>query len=227
MKKRCYILVAAAVMALFALPGSAQLLTFGMEAGGTISHSTAKFDDGRKAKGVGGYTVGVTVEAEIFEKTWLQTGLTFLTKGDRYEVKGLDVEGSAVVKRNDEDTFRPMYVYFPFKVAYKFDLSPRARFFVSGGAFLAQGIGGQYESQRTYNDSRWENGTINRNVFSADALKRFDCGLSAGAGFELGKLVLRVGYDWSLINIAKDREVLNAGDFKNRSIAIALGLKFR
>ncbi len=227
MKKRCYILVAAAVMALFALPGSAQLLTFGMEAGGTISHSTAKFDDGRKAKGVGGYTVGITLETELFDRTWLQSGLIFLTKGVRSEGDGLDVEDFAGIERNEEKTFRPMYVYLPLKVTYKFDLSPKARFFVSGGAFLSQGIGGQYESRYSYNDARWKEEVVNRNVFSANAIKRFDCGLSAGAGFEFGKLVLRVGYDWSVLNIAKDRKVLNAGDFKNRSIAIALGLKFR
>lgn len=228
--KKVYILAAAALMAAIAWPASAQQIRFGVEAGGTISHSSWKFDDGRKVKGVGGYTAGVILEIEIFEKTWLQSGFSFLTKGARREIKNVDIPGYIGIQRDEIDTFRPMYVQLPISLAYKFDLTPNTRFFLSGGIFLSQGISGQYEQRWTYNETGsnlgWENTSENRNVFSSKALKRFDYGLRAGAGFELGRLVLRVGYDWSMPDIVKDKKVLNADEFKNRSIAIAVGLKF-
>ena len=230
MMMKGYIILAAALMATVAMPAAAQQMRFGIEAGGTISNSSWKPENGQKAKGVGGYTVGLTLEAEIFDKTWLQSGLTFIIKGAMSEIKGVDIPEFDGIKYDKTNTFRPMYVQIPITVAYKFDITSRTRFFVAGGTFLALGIGGEYNDKTTYNNVGvnlgWESMDESRNVFSSNAMKRFDCGLNAGAGFEFGRLILRVGYDWSLLNIAKKKDVLGANEFKNRSIAIAAGLKF-
>lgn len=221
--KKGYILAVAALLAAMVWPASAQQFRVGVEAGGTISHSSWKFDDSRKTKGVGGYTIGLTAEYEILDNTWLQSGLSFLTKGAMNE-RG-DVRVEANILRYEKYTYRPMYVQIPITIAYKFGLTPRIRFFVSGGGFLSQGLGGEYNREWTYNNN-WADDPLSKNVFSYDALKRFDCGLSVGGGFEFGKLILRAGHDWSLLNIAKDKTILGTGEFKNRSIAIVAGLKF-
>ena len=226
--KKGYILAAVVLMSAFSRPASAQQFRFGIEAGGTISTSSWDLSSTQKKKSVGGFTVGITGEYEIFDNTWLQSGLSFETKGAKYKVGRETVQ--AGVLRDRTESYRPMYVRIPITVAYKFNLTDRIRFFVAGGGFLAQGIGGEYNYTYKYiqdgGGSRWEDENESKSVFSTGALKRFDCGLNLGGGFEFGKLVLRVGYDWSLIDIVKDKTKLKADEFKNRSLAIVAGLKF-
>ena len=230
--KKWYIVAAVALMSAFGWSASAQQFRFGIEAGGTISHSSWELKDGMKAKSVGGYTIGITAEYEIYDNVWLQSGLTFGTKGAKAERKDKEVDPIQYpgIKRDEINTYRPMYVQIPVTVAYKFNLTGRTRFFLAGGVFLSQGIAGEYNKKWTYNEAgisqNWGNVNDSESVFSTDAIKRFDCGLNIGGGFEFGKLVLRVGYDWSLIDIVKDKAKLGADQFKNRSIAIAAGLKF-
>lgn len=230
--RKINILSAVILLSLFCLPVSvaAQNFSPGIEAGATISSSTWKFANGQNTKSVGGYTIGLTFEFEILDKTWIKSGLSFLTKGAQVSVTNETVEGSYGVVRDRTETFRPMYVHIPINLAYKIDITRRTRLFATGGIFLSQGIGGEYNKKITYSgsgSSGWQPENINQNIFSSKALKRFDCGANLGAGIEFGKTVLRVGYDWSLLDIAKDKTVLGTDQFKNRSLAIAVGLKFR
>lgn len=225
--KKVYILLAAFLMTSFAGQVSAQEFHLGIEAGATISNPSWKFDDGRNTKSVGGFTIGITGEYEIIENTWLQSGISFLTKGGQYQITG-PVVSFPHITRTETDTYRPMYIQLPVNIAYKVNVKGNFGFFVSGGVFLAQGIGGEHNNKIKYTgDSRWENLNTNQSAFKNNALKRFDCGLNAGAGVELGKLVLRAGYDWSVLNIAKDKAILGSDQFKNRSFAIVLGLKMK
>lgn len=224
--KKVYISVAAAILAtLFCSKASAQEFHLGIEAGATVSNATWTFDDGRKTKPVGGFTIGITGEFELLDNTWLQTGISFLTKGGRYEISAPEANYPDII-RTVKETYRPMYVQLPVNVAYKIGIKNNFGFFISGGCFFAMGIGGEHNTKNTFNKS-WENTNENQSAFKNKALSRFDCGLNVGAGLELGKLVLRAGYDWSVLNIVRDKTVLGTDQFKNRTLSITLGLRMK
>lgn len=225
--KKGYILVAAVVMTAFCGSAAAQEFHLGIEAGATVSNASWKFQDGRTTKSVGGFTIGITGEYEILDNVWLQSGISFLTKGGKYEMSAPE-EGFPNITRTTSEIYRPLYIQLPINVAYKINIKGNFGLFITGGGFLSQGIGGEHNKKIIFTgDSRWQNENVNQSAFSNDALKRFDCGLNVGAGLELGKLVVRAGYDWSVIDIVKDKSVLGTDKFKNRSFAIAVGLKMK
>lgn len=227
--KKGYILLAVIAMAAVAVPASAQQLRFGVEAGATVNTSTWKMSDGYKTKGLGGYNVGVRLEAEIYDNVWLQSGLVFCTKGAESKLPGQPTSWNPAVMQYVTNSYRPMYLQVPVLLAYKFEITPRFRLFGAAGGFVAQGLTGEYKKETVYSKDvqhNDQNTSVSKSPFSGGALKRFDAGLSLGGGIEFGRLVLRVTYDWSMLNIAKDVKEIGTDDFKNRSLSIAAGFRF-
>lgn len=224
--KKLYSLLVAALLAAGSYGASAQGLRFGIEVGGTISHSDWDYGkDIYKTKSIGGFTAGITLDYEIFENGFIQTGLVFLTKGAKSEALEQTVPETQV-KFDERVTFRPMYLQIPVTVAYKVGITPGIRVFGMAGLYAAQGLTGEYTKKTEYSSSTWEDKEDSSSPFGVGKLKRFDAGVKLGGGFEFGKLVLKFSYDMGLPNLVKDETVMGVDNFKNRSMAITAGLRF-
>ncbi|MCL2560870.1 MAG: PorT family protein [Rikenellaceae bacterium] len=226
--KKLYVIVLTVFATVSVRQAAAQHISYGIEAGGTISHSSWTFDGDEITKSVGGYTIGLTFGYEILDNTWLQSGVSIITKGGQYNINEPFSSDLPEIRRDRTEKYRPMYVQLPVNLAYNIGLARRTSIFVAAGGFVAQGIGGEYNSSLNYIDAPdWQDRNENRGAFKNGALRRFDAGVNVGAGLNHGNLVLRVGYDHSFLNIAKDRKTLGADEFRNRSVAIVAGLRFR
>jgi len=60
-------------------------------------------------------------------------------------------------------------------------------------------------------------------AFEDGAYKSFDFGLGLGAGIEVSRINIRIGYDYGLAKINEFQSIIEA---KNSSLAFTAGLKF-
>lgn len=225
--KKLYSLLMLLMIGAVGFSASAQQLRFGFELGGTISHSTWKFNnENYKTSSVGGFTAGISLDYEFLDNTFIQSGLFFLTKGAKAEAKGEDIEGQQYVKSDTEITFRPMYLQIPVTLAYKVNITPGIRVFALAGVFAAQGLTGEYTKEVDYSLDSWDDKKDSSSPFGKDKLKRLDAGVRFGGGLEFGKLVLKFAYDFSLTNAVKNAQAVGVDNFKNRSMLISAGLRF-
>lgn len=200
MKKRISTLVLA-ITALVICSGSVsaqkKFITLGVKAGGNLSSMSG---DINKTNYVFKYQAGITADLALTENFYVITGLDFQAKGTKSKTKG-----SANLKYN------PMYLQIPVHAAYKMDIAPNTKFVIEAGPYVAYGIGGKVKG-----DGK------KVNIFGDNKFKRFDFGVGAGVGVELGKIVVKGGYDFGLINIydvKKDKA-------RNHNAYLTLGYHF-
>ena len=163
-----------AVATIFASSAYAQSaagdLKFGVNAGLNLSN----FDvDGDGPDSKIGFQVGATVDYFLTDDIFLQSGLSFTTKG----AKEGDVSAN------------PMYLQLPVRAGYLFPVSDELSVNVNFGPYVAYGIGGKFD-----------NGDVKVDYFD-DNTKKFDMGLGAGVGAEYNSIVVNLGYEYGLVNI--------------------------
>lgn len=186
-----------AIAALFCVGSvSAQEIQLGVKAGANLSTFGG---DMKKTNSVFKYQFGITADIGLTENVYIITGLDFQTKGTKQKPKGAhDVK------------YNPMYLQLPVHAGYKFDIAPRTRLVVEAGPYIAYGIGGKAKGE----------GKVN--IFGDDRFKRFDFGVGAGVGVEFGKIVVKSGYDFGLINVSDVKGV----KVRNNNAYLTLGYKF-
>lgn len=188
-----------AASTIFATSAVAQDKSLSIGIKGGVNRADFKGD----AKDVDGklkYQVGLTVDIEMTNNLYLQTGVEFHQKSLKYKP-----ELEASTKLN------PMYLQVPLHLAFKLQLVQGVKLVVNGGPYVAFGLGGKVKE-----DGEKEN------IFAKDRFKRLDYGVGAGAGVELGPLVLGVGYDFGLANVSDMKGV----KVRNRAALASLGVKF-
>lgn len=199
--------------------------TFGVKAGMNLSSATINNREA-DAKLKPGYQVGVTVDFEVYKSLYLQSALSFTTKGSKIDdlLAGKLIGGSG--KPNETHTYNQLYLQVPIHVAYKVNVGENNNIIFSFGPYFAYGIGGK--SKRKLNDSAVFGDGSNQYKFDTfgddegEALKKFDVGLSFGVGTEFNKIVVGAGYELGLKNIAKYEH----DKYKNYNIAVLVGYKF-
>lgn len=209
-----------ALISLIGLGASAQELPkLGIEAGVNLSNSSWDVDPlDRKARV--GFQVGLTADYAFTDAWHLQSGLSYTTKGGK-------VEGRTIA---DEDVFEgkitvnQSYLQLPVYAAYKIEVVPGTRIVFNAGPYVALGTGGKSKVSGTLPTLNMiDVGDGNVDTFGEDGfLKRFDFGLGAGAGVELGNVVATIRYELGLINISQ----YNNFSYKNRNAALTLGYRF-
>lgn len=219
--KIIYKLSIVALVSLMGLGASAQELPvrFGVEAGLNLSNSS--WDAGsldKKARV--GFQVGVTADYAITDEWYLQSGLSFTTKGAK--VEGESNIGGDVITRG-KLTVNQMYLQLPVYAAYKIEVMPGTRIVFNAGPYVAYGVGGKTKLSGSIPII---NGGANIeddiNTFGGEGiLNRFDFGLGAGVGVEFGHIVANIRYELGLVNIGQDNL-----DYKNRNAALTVGYKF-
>lgn len=206
MKKMRLVLV---VAMLAIVTGASAQLNLGVKGGVNMSNFYGDELDDQNVKI--GFHIGLAADYEIAYNSAIQTGLFFTTKGAKYS--------ESIGDASADFTVNPMYLQLPVHYAYKLDVTPGTRIVFHAGPYVAYGIGGKSKLSGSLGD--WDGGT-EWDVFGDDGFKRFDAGLGLGVGAEFGPILLDLGWDMGLVNIADS----NSGDIKNQNAYLSVGYKF-
>lgn len=163
----------------------------------------------------------------------LESGLLFTGRGSKAETfftSGNTTDNYVKTK------FNPYYIEVPLNLVVRIPVKGIHGLFFHAGPYAAIGVAGKSTTDQkligitshSENDIEYANDnpfTSRQEDASYYKLKRFDFGLNAGGGFDLGKLILKVnyGYGFTKINSAESN---NASDDKNkyRTLSLSLGL---
>ena len=150
-----------------------------------------------------GFHIGLGADLGITPNMFIQTGLFFSTKGAKFSDKADGDWVDANVTAN--------YLQLPVHLAYKINVTPGTRVVLHAGPYVGYGIGGKMKV-----------GSLSIDTFDKDlGFKPFDAGLGLGVGAEFGKILIDLGWDMGLTNIARV-----GGDIKNQNAYLSLGYKF-
>lgn len=162
----------------------------------------------------------------------LESGLLFIGKGAKAETyfTSSNTDNYVITK------FNPYYIEVPLNLVVRVPVKSVHGLFFHAGPYAAIGFAGKSTtdqkilglSKHSENDIEYANDnpfTSRQEDASYYKLKRFDFGLNAGGGFDLGKLILKVNYGYGLTKI-NSTESNNASDDKNkyRTLSFSLGL---
>jgi len=178
-------------------------IIFGVKGGVNM----ATLQDSKNTKSKPGPVAGITVDYNI-------EGDFFILSGLEYVAKGIKVDGG----EGNGDRVNLNYLQLPIHIAYKYKLTPDVKLVAGIGPYLAYGISGEIKYKAIGDYEAYE-----VKAFEDGAYKSFDFGLGLGAGIEVSRINLRIGYDYGL---AKINDFQSISELKNSSIAFTAGLKF-
>lgn len=140
----------------------------------------------------------------------------FIYQGFYFDMEALLSSRGATIESIDEEnyvsnTLRPYYLEIPIHIGYRYDVGKNLGVFASFGPYFGVGLFGTnkllYGTQSSKPDT-----------FGSNGVKRCDFGLGLRGGVELfGHYRLFMGYDWGLIDIAKN---FDGGTVNNRNFYI-------
>ena len=178
-------LLVAIMAVLFAAPSFAQYssggfslnestLYYGLRLGLNVSTITGKYVDGDSKAGM---TLGGVIGARVSDATpiFLESGLYFSGRG----AKDLTLN----------------YLEIPLLIKYGVQVSDDIAVLPFIGPYFSYGIAGKYKTH---------DGTKVVKDSSYDIMKHPDMGFKLGCGAEYNKLYLELGYQFGVLNIAKD-----------------------
>ena len=195
------------VLLVFGFGTQAYAQTFAAKAGLNLANMRSEDDDDTYSsdyKTKVGFHLGGTAEFEITDMFSFETGLFLSTQG--YKVNTIFGD------------YKTNLLYFNIpitgKARYEFD-----DFNIYGlfGPYIGLGLSGKVKSGDNSTNIDWGSGEDND-------LKRFDLGITIGAGVEYGPYLAGISYNLGLANIAAQ----NDGGYrvKNRVFAITIGYRF-
>ena len=180
-----------------------------------------------------GINLGFTGNYNFNKNLFLQTALTLSTKGAR--IKGeapLGFPEWALVAGNTEPVLKSnqIYLQIPLQIGYNVSINSKTRLIFNAGPYLAYGIAGktQLSADILYGDMI-DNTPVEEKTFSNRGLQKFDYGLAAGIGIDLGEVILQLNYELGLKNIGPINPTyfpFYENKYKNRNLSLSLAFKF-
>lgn len=166
------------------------------------------------------FHLGMTAEFPLNEILSLETGFLISPKGYRVHNKET-VSGETV-----ETKIRANLLYFDVPLTAKAAFSlESARIFGFLGPYAGVGIRGKIKSEVTSGGSTLaDQEDVNWGSGDQYDLKRFDFGLTFGAGIEINSIQIGLSYGFGLANISPVTD--NGRKISNRVLAISAGYKF-
>ncbi|MFV0468979.1 MAG: porin family protein [Dysgonomonas sp.] len=221
------VLLAAACLLIFNMNVNAQSdspISFGVKGGLNLSNFGGDdLQDGIKddKNAILGYNAGVTLDYQLAGSLYLMTGLEFTTKGAKYDVTYGGLTGSL--------KFNPMYIQLPVHAGFKLPLTEDFNLVLHGGIFAAYGVGGKMKVDVSGSNSNVN--LVDMDLFKDNGFNKVDFGVGLGAGVELGKLSLGIGYDLGLANMKGDFSLDNTtihdkDKLRTQSAYATIGVKF-
>lgn len=160
-----------------------------------------------------GFHVGIAADYEFMPNMAIQSGLFFVTKGAKYSGSLLGVTGDVIMN--------PMYLQVPVHFAYKMDATPGTRIVFHAGPYVAYGVAGKSKLKLSAGDKSTESDGVA--IFGdKGSMKPFDAGLGLGVGAEFGPILVDLGWDMGLVNVAKAEKA----NTKNQNAYLSVGYRF-
>ena len=176
------------------------------------------------------FNAGVMARFGLSEAVDLESGLLLTGRGAKAETYFNG--GNDYVKAK----FNPLYVELPVNLVINVPLASQTKLFFTGGPYVAMGVGGKSKlntkfgaietsSEETIKFNDDDPTTSQQEDAAYNKLKRFDYGLNLGAGFDLGKFLLKANYGFGLAKI-NSTESNNSDNDKNkyRTLSISVGI---
>lgn len=217
-------------------------IEFGIRAGLNVSDLPNKVTYGgttvkEDLKAQAGFHVGGVVGIPITNGFYIQPGLMFSSKGAR----GVEEEDILGTTTKISASYFPVYMEVPVLASFRADIVQNVKLNLNVGPYFAVGLGGNVKSEYTFTMNGSEMSQTDKMPFfgtkkvteegaeiekGLDA-KRFDCGLSFGAGVTLFEnYYVGLKYDLGLMNIAKNEMDNVKQVMRNGTFAITLGYNF-
>lgn len=190
-----------ALVALFGVVGyTANAQETGLSVKAGVNFNGVSGDDAKGAKGVVGFHAGLGYEVGFTDIFAFETGVYFDTRGAK--------EGDK--KRDFKVNLYSITV--PVLAKARFEVLPDVRAFVNAGPFANIGISGQIKSGDNSRDVKFGS--------KEGEFERFGYGVNFGAGVELNKFVVGIGYDLGLNKVSR-----NIKTYSN-AFKVSVGFKF-
>ena len=203
-----------AVALMVATAASAQV-SFGIQGGMNLSNVMHN-DEGASTNPKFGFNAGILTDIGLTHNVGIRSGLFFHTKGFRGDIKEADTDVRI--------TTNLMYLQIPVHFAYKINVMPGTRIVFHAGPYVAYGIGGSlnFDVRKSPPGTEWGDAGP---VFGEDGFKPFDFGLGLGVGAEFGRILVGIGWDMGLLNIANDNY---SGEVtvRNQNAHLTVGFRF-
>ncbi len=172
------------------------------------------------------FHVGVGADLEFITNVSIQTGLYYSSKGAKYTYNSPFKAAGDI-----EYDVTANYIQLPIHLAYKLNITPGSKVFFHAGPYFAYGVGGKRNIKSKYTDDlKPIFGEQELNTFdSSFGLKPFDIGVGLGVGIEFDVILIDLGWDMGLKNIArglKVGETTYKQNVKNQSAYLSVGYKF-
>ncbi|MGN6530654.1 MAG: porin family protein [Ginsengibacter sp.] len=190
--------------------------------------STSNSGSTEKAHMLTTFNAGVLVRSNIAEPVALETGLLLDGRGSKTE----SGSGANYYKA----TFNPLYLELPVNLVVRLPLAnATSNIFINAGPYVAMGIAGKSKvegqlagvSINSSKNIQFTSTDPTENDQAYSKLKRFDYGVNAGAGIDLGKILIKANYGLGLAKINSTQTNNSANDKdKYRTWSISLGIPF-
>lgn len=178
------------------------------------------------------FNAGIMGRSNAAEPIALEAGLL---------LQGRGAKADTYISSSTDDNYiktklNPLYLEIPVNLVVRLPLESKNNIFVNAGPYVAMGIGGKSKVETkflgTVTNSTYDIQFNNDNPSTTeeenaryDRLKRFDYGVNVGAGFDLGKVLIKANYALGLAKI-HSTETNNSSDNKNkyRTVSVSLGI---
>jgi len=178
------------------------------------------------------FNVGVMGRSNASEPIALEAGLLLDGRGSKANTYTTSSTDDNYIKTK----FNPLYLEIPVNLIVRMPLQSKSNIFVNAGPYIAMGIGGKSKVETKFlgavsnssSDIEFNNdnpSTTQQEDAGYDKLKRFDYGVNLGAGFDLGKILLKANYGLGLAKI-NSTETDNSSNDKNkyRTVSVSVGI---
>ncbi|MEO8961881.1 MAG: porin family protein [Ginsengibacter sp.] len=194
--------------------------------------STSKSGSTQNINMLTAFNAGIMARSNSTEPIALEAGLLLKGKGAKSNTYLTSSPDDNFIKT----TFNPLYLELPVNFVLRLPLEKRNNIFVNAGPYIAMGIAGKSKIEtrflgvttHTTSDIKFNNdapSTSQQEDASYDKLKKFDYGVNVGAGFDVGKVIIKANYGIGMAKI-NSTETDNSSNNKNkyRTICVSLGI---
>ena len=145
-----------------------------------------------------GFHLGPVIDFNLHKNLFLNTGLLYSLKG--YNLKNISNStlGNA---SNLNGKAKISFFDIPLNLAYKIPFSSKFKFVVQGGPYVGLGLGGSEKNPQVISTGGLNQTVPIQDIYSRGNLAKVDYGVGVGAGFEIGKMIYSVSYDYGLRNL--------------------------
>jgi hypothetical protein len=178
------------------------------------------------------FNAGIMARSNSTEPIALEAGLLLKGKGAKSNTYLTSSTDDNYVKT----TFNPLYLELPINFVLRLPLESKNNIFINAGPYVAMGIAGKSKMEtkilgavtKSSSDIEFNNddpSTTQQEDASYNKLKRFDYGVNVGAGFDVGKVIIKANYGLGLAKI-NSTETDNSSNNKNkyRTVSVSLGI---